>query len=193
MTASSTRCSRRIDWRAWLVALCLVLGAGAAYAAQGIEVKRANLLAAEEGYVLQAQFDVTLTNTLEDALHKGVSLYFLLEFEITRPRWYWFNERVFVLEQSYRLSYNPLTRQYRIGVGALFQNFSTLDEALGFMSRVRRRLDVEPGLVRRDNGYLAALRMRLDPSQLPKPFQLNALGSREWTIASEWYRWVLTP
>jgi hypothetical protein len=37
------------------------------------------------------------------------------------------------------------------------------------------------------------VRLRLDTSQLPKPFHLTALGSREWNIASEWHRWTVTP
>jgi len=30
-------------------------------------------------------------------------------------------------------------------------------------------------------------------NQLPKPFQVNALASREWQLASEWYRWNFSP
>jgi hypothetical protein len=126
-------------------------------------------------------------------LNKGVALYFLLEFELIRPRWYWLNERVVHSQQEYRLSYNALTRQYRLGVGNLHQNFPTLSEALEVMSRVRRRVDVEPGTLRRDTSYIAGLRFRLDTSQLPKPFQLNALIAREWNVGSEWYRWPVTP
>ena len=160
--------------------------------AQGIEVKSASFNAGDDYYVLEAQFDIALTHTLEEALNKGVSLYFLLEFELIRPRWYWFNERVIGFSQQHRLSYNALTRQYRLGIGNLHQSFSSLAEALEVMSRVSRRQDVEPGTIRRDN-YTAGIRMRLDTSQLPKPFQLNALGSREWYIGSDWFRWPVTP
>jgi hypothetical protein len=41
--------------------------------------------------------------------------------------------------------------------------------------------------------YDAALRLRLDVNQLPKPFQVNALTSREWSLASDWHRWSFTP
>jgi hypothetical protein len=161
--------------------------------AQGIEIRRAALNAADEAYVLDAEIDIALTPVLEDALSKGISLYFLLEFELIRSRWYWFNEKVAGAQQQYRLTYNALTRQYRIGVGTLYQNFATLAEALEFMSRVRRREDIEPGALRKGNVYTAALRFRLDTSQLPKPFQLNAVGSREWSVSSDWYRWTVTP
>jgi hypothetical protein len=192
MTASSTRSCRRVDLLGALMGLWLVIAAFGA-CAQGIDVKRPVVTIAEDHFVLQAQFDIALTPTLEDALNKGVPLYFVMDFELIRPRWYWFNDRVLYLQQEYRLSYNALTRQYRLGVGNLYQNYATLSEALEVMSRVRRRQDVEPGALRRDIAYLAAIRFRLDISQLPKPFQLTALLGREWNIGTDWYRWTVMP
>lgn len=193
MTVFSTRCSRKLSLFVALAALWILLAAPAAVHADGIEIKNAALLANDDNLVLQAEFGITLTPTLEDALNKGVSLYFLLEFELIRPRWYWFNDKVISIQQQYRLSYNALTRQYRIGVGNLYQNFGTLAEALEVMSRVRRREDVEPGAIRKDTAYTAALRLRLDVSRLPKPFQISALGSREWNVGMDWHRWTVTP
>jgi hypothetical protein len=175
-----------------LLAFWLAIGNAFAAPAQGIDVRRPTVTIMEDHIVLEAQFDIALTPTLEEVLNKGVPLYFLLEFELIRPRWYWFNERVLYFQQEYRFSYNALTRQYRLGVGNLHQNFATLSEALEVMSRVRRRIDIEPGSIRRDT-YIAGLRFRLDTSQLPKPFQLNALVAREWNVGSDWYRWTVTP
>ena len=193
MTVSSTRCCRRSDLLGALLALWLAAAAAFGAHAQGIDIKRPTVTIAEDHFVLEAQFDISLTPTLEEVLNKGVGLYFLLEFELIRPRWYWLNERVVYFQQEYRLSYNALTRQYRLGVGNLHQNFETLGEALEVMRRVRRRVDVEPGTLRRDTSYNAGLRFRLDTSQLPKPFQLNALIAREWNVSSEWFRWTVTP
>jgi hypothetical protein len=192
MTASSTRCCRRLDLLGVWLALWLALSPAFGAPAQGIDVKRPTVTLAEDHLVLTAQFDIALTPTLEEVLNKGVALYFLLEFELIKPRWYWFNDRVLYLQQEYRLSYNALTRQYRLGVGNLHQNFATLSEALEVMSRVRRRFEIEPGTLRRDT-YIAGLRFRLDTSQLPKPFQLNAIVAREWNVGSDWYRWTVTP
>lgn len=192
MTASSTRCCRRTSVLAALALLCLALGF-ALSARADIEVKRASLALAEDGYVLEADFSIALTPPLEDVLSKGVSLYFLLEFELIRPRWYWFNEKIVESQHQYRLSYNALTRQYRVGTGSLYQNFATLADALEVLSRVRRHTELGPGTLRKDTTYVAGVRMRLDTSQLPKPFNLTALGSREWNIASDWYRWTVTP
>jgi hypothetical protein len=174
-----------------------MLWIGVAFAAparaDGIEVRKAALISAEDSYVLEAEFDVTLTHTLEEALNKGVPLYFALEFELIRPRWYWLNEKLANTRQQYRLSYNALTRQYRVGVRNLYQNFASLPEALGFMSRVRVRDIAETGALSKGGNYTAALRLRLDSSQLPRPFQVSAVGSREWSISSDWHRWTVSP
>ena len=189
-----TRCGLR-GAAAALVALwwaiCVAFGSTAL--AQGIEVRKPTITIEDNAFVLDAQFDIQLTPTLEDALNKGVPLYFSLDFELIRPRWYWFNDRVVGLQQQYRLSYNALTRQYRLGVGKLYQNYSTVGEALEVMSRLRRRQEVEPGALRKDATYMAAMRLRLDTSQLPKPFQITALGSSQWTISSDWHRWTIGP
>lgn len=176
-------------------ALLLALAAASVFAAQphGIEVRRAAFIAADDHYVLDADIDIVLSAPLEDALNKGIPLYFLLDFELVRSRWYWFNDKVISREQPYRLSFSALTRQYRIGVGAFYQNFPTLAEALQVMSKVRRREDLDAGTLSKGTAYTAGLRLRLDTSQLPKPFNLNALGSREWSLGSEWYRWTVTP
>lgn len=174
-----------------------MLWTGVAFAtparADGIEVRKAALISAEDGYVLEAEFDVTLTHTLEEALNKGVPLYFSLEFELVRPRWYWLNEKLANTRQQYRLSYNALTRQYRVGVRTLYQNFPSLPEALGFMSQVRVRDIAETDALSKGSSYTAALRLRLDSSQLPRPFQVSAVGSREWSISSDWHRWTVSP
>jgi len=193
MTGSSTRCCRSVSCLAALI--LLVLGAVwvAPARADGIEVRKAALILAENGYVLEADFEVTLTHTLEEALNKGVPLHFILEFELIRPRWYWFNVRLANARQQYRLSYNALTRQYRVGLRTLYQNFASLSEALEFMSRVRVRDIAETGAFSTGSSYRAALRLRLDASQLPRAFQVSAVGSREWSISSDWHRWTVSP
>ena len=195
MTASSMLFCRRPRGLGWLAALALVAGLFAAAPArsQGIDVQRAALIPAEEAYVLEADFEIALTHTLEDALNKGVPLYFAVEFELIRPRWYWFNEKLANVRPQYRLSYNALARQYRVGVGKLYQNFSSLPEALAFLSRVRLRDVVETGALSRGSTYMAAVRMRLDTSQLPRPFQITAVGSRDWSLSSDWHRWAISP
>ncbi len=175
-----------------LLTLALALGAGSA-AADVIQVRSAELHAEEDGYYLNADFDLTLNSTLEEALQKGVPLYFVLEFEITRPRWYWLDEKVVTATTQYRVTYNALTRQYRVAIGLLAQGFPTIEEVEHFLSRVTSREVARRDQLVKGARYDAAVRLRLDVNQLPKPFQVSALASREWTLQSEWYRWSYTP
>jgi len=94
---------------------------------------------------------------------------------------------------QHRLSYNALTRQYRVSFGTLNQNFDTLDEALAVIGRVRYSPAVRFQEIEPENVYLAVLRLRLDTSQLPKPLQIDALGSSDWSLSSDWYRWTFKP
>ncbi|MGH8800058.1 MAG: DUF4390 domain-containing protein, partial [Casimicrobiaceae bacterium] len=126
-------------------------------------------------------------------LQKGVSLYFVLEFELVRPRWYWLDQKLVQKSVQYRLTYNPLTRQYRVTSGLLGQQFDSLDEVEHLLSRVVSRPVIRKDLLSAGERYEAAVRLRLDVAQLPKPFQINALASREWSLQSEWFRWSFTP
>lgn len=193
MMVFSTPFWKKFDLAALLLAFALAVPVQLAAQTYGIEVRRATVTTAEDHYLLEADIDIVLSPPLEDALHKGIALYFLLEFEMVRSRWYWFNDKVVSRQQQYRLQFNALTRQYRIGAGGFYQNFPTLNEALLVMTRVRRREDLEPGALSKGTSYIAGLRLRLDTSQLPKPFNLNALGSREWSLGSDWVRWTVTP
>ena len=190
-----TPSSRKTDFPRCLLALCLFWCSTLLAAAEGIHVKSAEISKNAGDYYLEANFEVELTHTLEDALNKGLPLHFVVELELIRPRWYtlylW-NKPVLEFEQQYRLSYNALTRQYRLSLGAFHQNFDTLNDALAVMGRLRPRFLADADLLDQGKVYEAAIRMRLDVAQLPKPFQINALASRDWNLASEWFRWTLT-
>jgi hypothetical protein len=182
--------------RRLMVVWALCCAVDVAGATEGIHVKSAEISLRGGDYYLEANFEVGLTPTLEDALNKGLPLHFQFEFELIRPRWYtlyFWNKTVLQQEQQYRLSYNALTRQYRLSFGALHQNFDTLNEALLLLGRVRPRFLVSADELSSGKVHEAAIRMQLDVSQLPKPFQINALASRDWNLSSPWFRWTLTP
>ncbi len=171
------------------VLLALTLVWTAPVHAEKIEISHITLEGNDDGYALDADFAIELSPRLEDAINKGVALYFEVEFELTRKRWYWFDEHPASRQLMLRLSYHALTRQYRVSSGALYQSFSDLRDALRLLSRVRSWQVLERAEVDAGTDYQAALRMRLDVTQLPKPFQVNALTSREWNLSSEWRRW----
>ena len=116
----------------------------------------------------------------------------LAEFELSRPRWYWFDEKLVKTHQTWRLTYHALARQYRLSTGALHQSFSSLDEALRVLSRLRNWQVLAADRVLPGESFDAALRMRLDTTQLPKPFQIEAISNRDWILSSDWKRWLFT-
>lgn len=182
--------------RHWLL-VALVCVPGLALAAE-IEINNPQIHAGEDGYVLSADFSFDLNQRLEEAVGKGVVLYFLAEFDLTRPRWYWLDEKLVSRNQTYRLSYHALTRQYRLSTGSgLHQSFESLSDALRVLSRLRNWVVIDKAsdgssIVRPGETYTAALRMRLDITQLPRPFQISALGNRDWNLASDWKTWQAT-
>ena len=114
-----------------------------------------------------------------------------IEFELLNKRWYWLDEKLATRSLTYRLSYHALTRQYRLSTGGLHQSFATLSEAVQVLSRLRNWVVVERGEkgIRSGEPYDAVLRLRLDVTQLPRPFQITALGNKDWSLASDWKAW----
>ncbi len=196
MTDSSTPCSRKPPERrrflGGLLALAAALGGLSATPARAAEAEIRNvaLVLADDTYVLNADIVAELTPLLADVVARGVSLYFVTEFELAAPRWYWLDEEIVTKSLTYRLSYQSLTRQYRLTSGALHQNFGSLEEALRTMLRIRNWSVIERGALRIGRSYNAALRFRLDVAELPKPLQVSALGRKDWSLSSDWYRWT---
>lgn len=189
MTVSITPCWKRlldgliVGWL--LLAAALVL-------AGSIEPKQAALSPTEDGYALSAEFAVDLGARLEEAVARGVPLYFVLEFDLRRPRWYWASEHVAGRRIEYKLAYNALTRQYRLSAGGLHQTFASLGDALRVVARVGALHVIDKGALKPGETYEAALRLSLDRGQLPKPLQVDALANRDWQVEAEIQRWQFT-
>ncbi|MEI7612130.1 MAG: DUF4390 domain-containing protein [Betaproteobacteria bacterium] len=173
--------------------LWLLLLAGSAVQAADISLRNPQITASEDGYTLTADFNINFNSRLEAAVNKGIVLYFAVDFELSRSRWYWLDEQLIRRNKTFQLSYHALTRQYRLSTGALHQGFASLEEALGMISRLRNWQVIEKGEIKTEQPYLAGLRMRLDLSQMPKTFQVTALSNRDWNLTSDWVRWSFTP
>lgn len=173
----------------FLLTAILSVGLLAAPALQAAEIaiEQAQLQATDDGYRLSSVFNFELKRVLEDALNRGVPLYFTTDVEITRPRWYWFDENAVRASHTIRLSYNVLTRQYyTAAAGSLRQTFSSLDDALALVRRPPRWLVADRDALKPGATYQFSLRMRLDVTQLPKPFQVNAMNDSDWRLSSDW-------
>jgi hypothetical protein len=182
--------------RGYAIALLMLAGAVPALADERIGVIAAELEPAPAGAggaVLNATFEFEMPQALDDAVQKGIAIYFNIEFELYRKRWYWLDRKVSASTLTYRLSFSPLTRQFRLARGGLSQPFDSLDEALGLLKSVRQWKVIEKGMLSPGDSYEAQVRMRLDVNQLPKPFQVNAITSREWSLASDWHELAVPP
>ena len=164
----------------------LTISLPATAAADGIEVSQASLDASDDGWAVNAQFDMTLKPRLEEWLDSGQPLYFVVDFELTQPRWYWFDDKTATASRTYRVSYYPLTREYRVSTGTLQVGFASLSEALAVLTRVHDWRVMDRPAIHAGETYIAGVRMHFDRSQLPRPIQINALTSREWTMDSDW-------
>ena len=199
---------------------CLLLFTLQISAAEGISVNKVEVRYSGEGYQLAAGYNVELNATMQLALSRGIPLYFVGEFSLTRPRWNWVDEMqqavsrgfaryfwgdettlthwswldedVYKGEQTIKFSYNVLTRQYRISRGALFQNFDSFEDALNILSRQSSALIALDSLDKEED-YVAAARLRLDVEQLPNLLQVSALTDDSWILDSDWFRWVIHP
>lgn len=157
-------------------------------------IRSAEIVRSEDGrYVLNADIDIHLNPRLIDAVEHGLSLYFDLDVVLERKRDYWFDRVVVDRTREYRLSYHALTRSYRLSIGSIHQSFDSLESAVRTMQRVRNwQIDGREGL-KEGRSHTAAVRFRLDTSQLPKPFQVTAIGSRDWSLNTDWVRWTFLP
>ena len=210
-------CTKQFNYLLYGLLLAILLAPLAH--AESIAISKVEVRLDEEGYQLSASYDVELNATIELALSRGIPLYFVGEFSISRPRWgwvdelqqsvssgiarlwgdestlthwAWLDEDVYAGEQTVKLSYNVLTRQYRISRGALFQNFASFEDALNILSRQNSEI-IAQDLLDTDEEYVASARLRLDVSQLPNLLQVNALTDNNWTLDSDWYHWEIKP
>jgi hypothetical protein len=175
-----------------VLALCLGPVAAGSALAETIAVPRASLQSDGTGWSLDARFDFDLNTSLEDAVNKGVPLYFTTDFNLSRPRWYWFDEEPVNVSQSIRLSFQPLTREYRVSTGGLQLGFSSLGEALAVIKHVTSWHVIDRNQVKPGETYNASVRMQLDIALMPKPFQIDAVNNRDWNLASDWKRFTFT-
>jgi len=187
--------SRRPDRVGFRLLVCfLLLLAGLARAQGSGELSQIKVERVDEEILLSAQVQMELPQAVEDALLKGLPLFFVAEASVLRERWYWYDKKIATAERHLRLAYQPLTRRWRLTANSgaikggslglsLNQNFDSLTEALAIAKRVSRWKIAETADLDATTKYKVEFRYRLDLSQLPLPFQIGALGQNDWNVA----------
>lgn len=195
MTVFITHCWkslwRRIERR---FLLALVLASMAAQALAGAEMEQFRVEKQDGGLMVHAHLRLELGTVVEDALLKGVPVHFVAEAELMRDRWYWYDRKLTQVSRFYRLSYQPLTRQWRVQVSrepmavggsgiSIAQSFDNLQSALDVIRlqsgwKLAELSDVDP-----EARQYVVYRFRLDISQLPRPFQIAAGSQSGWSMS----------
>lgn len=167
-----------------LAALVLVTALPGVARAQGVEL--ATLQASREDGALALEFAVrvTLPRAVEEALQRGVPIYFLAEAAVFRNRWYWRDQRVARVSRSWRIAYQPLTDTWRVGLGGLNQTYPTLAEALTAASRSAGWRIAELSQIDPDRSHYIEFSYRLDTTQLPGPMQFGLGTPGDWTVGA---------
>jgi len=171
----------------WLLAVPLAQAQNAA----DLQQLRADRIATE--VLVSANVGFELPPVVEEALLKGIPLFFMLEADLLQERWYWYDKKVAGAQRQLRLAYQPLTRRWRVSATAapggdssqglaLSQNFDTLAQALSTVKQISRWKVGELSDADASAKYRVEFRFRLDLSQLPRPFQIGAIGQSEWDI-----------
>jgi hypothetical protein len=164
----------------WLVA-ALALASPSAQA-QGVELLTLQAVRAEAALELEFAARVALPRAVDDALQKGVPIYFVAEATLMRNRWYWRDQRVARISRSWRLALQPLTGIWRVSLGGLHQSYGSLEEALAAVSRSGGWKLIETERLDKDASYYLEFSFRLDSSQLPGPMQFGLGGGADWTV-----------
>ncbi|MEK7708937.1 MAG: DUF4390 domain-containing protein [Pseudomonadota bacterium] len=157
--------------------------------AEGIQIKSVSMAAVEQGYEISIDSEIALNATLEQVLEKGIVLYFVTKFSLVDSRWYWLYDEVARGKLRVGLRYYALTRQYHLNHPSFSQSFNTLAEALQALGQLRDYPLIVKSDLKNDVDYIASLRIWLDLTRMPKPFQVEALGSRKWDLSSDKLEW----
>jgi hypothetical protein len=175
------------------LAFCLACFSMAGLAANSsMSVKSAELKTQDDAYVLNADVDIKFSSAIEDAISKGYTLNFIIEFQLATPRKYWFDDEIATVTQRVSLSYHALSRQYLLVRGEQQKTFVRLDEAIDDLSSISDLKVFSKSQVEKGEPYNAGFLMRLDTKKLPKTLQGDGLVSEEWTMTTQRFEWQPT-
>ncbi len=180
-------CRAEISRRQALLAGAALLGALALprRARAAVELNTLQVLRSETELLLDFAVQVNLPRAVEDALQRGVPIYFTAQATLLRGRWYWRDERVARVRRSWRLAYQPLTGTWRAGLGGLNQNYATLAEALAVVTRASHWRLAELAQLDPEGRYTVDFAWRLDTSQLPGPMSIGLPGANDFALGIE--------
>lgn len=174
-------------WLSFLLCVFLAVSAGGVVAQSSPEyVSRIDPVVRDGKLYIDADVVFEVSPELRNAAQKGVPIYFTADLEIVSKRWWWFDRVQVNDQQTWRVVYNALTRQWRVGTGELSLPEASFDDALSLVRNIRGWGVADVADLDTDQEYTGRIRVRLDTSRLPRPFQIDAFNSTAWTLATPW-------
>ena len=172
----------------------LLLAVSLNAAGEGISATRAEAKLTHAGQLsVSSRFRTDLPDQLKEALKQGVPLHFNLSWQLSAPSVasYKFKFDQLLNNDStiqYKLSFHPLTNRYRVTVGTFSTEYDTLEVALRAVGAVANWKVLSKGALSdvAAKDTKAEIRLLLTTAKLPKPFQINALTSKNWHLDSGW-------
>lgn len=138
----------------------------------------------DDGVVLDYDVSVQLSEALKNALQRGISVVFVVEARLFERRWYWTDKSRRQAVRRWRVTYQPLTRQWRLSIGAFNRHYTSLDEALDALRRSSRWRIAERPDGNADDHYVE-FGFRLDARELPRPLQIGLGSQNTWDLSLE--------
>lgn len=172
----------------------LLLAVSLNAAGEGISATRAEAKLTHAGQLsVSSRFRTDLPDQLKEALKQGVPLHFNLSWQLSAPS---MSSYKFKFDQllnndstiQYKLSFHPLTNRYRVTVGTFSTEYDTLETALRAVGAVVNWKVLSKGALSdvAAKDTKAEIHLLLTTAKLPKPFQINALTSKNWHLDSGW-------
>lgn len=198
MMAFITHCWRKARLDVAVLLACIMVAGNVPVPARadatGPEVAQLKVERGNNGLHLTSTVSFELPTAVEDALLKGVAVFFVAEAEVYRERWYWMDKKVASATRHMRLVYQPLTQRWRLGVSGaaiannglgvtLNQTFDSLEDALNAVRRISGWRIAEATELEAGARHRVEFVFKLDVSQLPRPLQIGALGQNAWTLS----------
>ncbi|QDC45551.1 DUF4390 domain-containing protein [Candidatus Methylopumilus universalis] len=192
MTDSFMHCLKKIKLSIFFsLWMALFFPSSIVAADNSLIIKTAEINSQFEAYFLNADFDLSFNDDLDEAIRKGIPINFVIEFELKKPRKYWFDEEVAKKTKEILLSYHALSKQFILTESEnRLIAFDNLTQAKNELKRIKNWRIFDKSQIDDTEKYSAYLLVKLDQTKLPKQLQADITSNQEWQLASKQFQWT---
>ena len=192
MTDSFMHCLKKIKlsifFSFWMI---LFFSSSTIASDNSLIIKTAEINSQFEAYFLNADFDLSFNDDLDEAIKKGIPINFIIEFELKKPRKYWFDEEVTKKTKEILLTYHALSKQFTLTESEnRLIAFDNLTQAKNELKKIKNWRIFDKSHIDDTEKYSAYLQVKLDQTKLPKQLQADITSNQEWQLASKQFQWT---